>query len=174
MLQVCLFVPFLHQETPRPTTIPKSELKLDYLRPKADLMASILQMRQQILQNQTTTQSEVYSKNRDQLMSNIPEMASYIEDDEQQYKGSKNLRVEKEFGMNASVLNTDARSQISNKYSSKAHSEQNAAQINNSIEQPLEEDSLTTAVGGSDLILAASSKVSGIDDYRKRMVREMG
>jgi hypothetical protein len=38
----------------------------------------------------------------------------------------------------------------------------------------LEEDSLTTAVGGSDLILAASSKVSGIDDYRKRMVREMG
>jgi hypothetical protein len=42
MLQVCLFVPFLHQETPRPTTIPKSELKLDYLRPKADLMASIL------------------------------------------------------------------------------------------------------------------------------------
>ena len=107
-------------------------------------------------------------------MSNIPEMASYIEDDEQQYKGSKHMRVEKEFVMNASVLNTDARSQISNKYSSKAHSEQNVAQINNSIEQPLEEDSLTTAVGGSDLILAASSKVTGIDDYRKRMVREMG
>jgi len=38
----------------------------------------------------------------------------------------------------------------------------------------LEEDSLATAVGGSDLILAASTKVSGIDDYRKRMIREMG
>ncbi len=107
-------------------------------------------------------------------MSNIPEMASYIEDEDQQYKASKNLRVEKEFATNASVLNTDGRSQISNKYSSKAQSEQNAAQINNSIEQPLEEDSLATAVGGSDLILAASTKVSGIDDYRKRMIREMG
>lgn len=107
-------------------------------------------------------------------MSNIPEMASYIEDEDQQYKASKNLRVEKEFATNASVLNTDGRSQISNKYSSKAHSEKNAAQINDSIEQPLEEDSLATAVGGSDLILAASTKVSGIDDYRKRMIREMG
>jgi hypothetical protein len=38
----------------------------------------------------------------------------------------------------------------------------------------LEEDSLATAVGGSDLILAASTKVSGIDDYRMRVVREMG
>lgn len=42
MLQVCLFVPFLHPETPRPTSIPKSELKLDFLKPKPDLMSSIL------------------------------------------------------------------------------------------------------------------------------------
>ena len=61
-------------------------------------------------------------------MSNIPEMASYIEDDEYFYKGaSKNLRLEKgEYNTNCSVLNTDARSQISNKYSSKAQSETNA------------------------------------------------
>ncbi len=61
-------------------------------------------------------------------MTNIPEMASYIEDDEYLYKGaSKNLRLEKgEYNTNFSVLNTDARSQISNKYSSKAQSETNA------------------------------------------------
>lgn len=85
------------------------------------------------------------------------------------------MRLEKgEYNTNCSVLNADARSQISNKYSSKAQSETNAAQINKSIEQPLEEDSLATAVGGSDLILAASTKVSGIDDYRRRVIREMG
>ena len=43
-------------------------------------------------------------------MSNIPEMASYIEDDDHYYKSSKNMRVDKEFVTNASVLNTDARS----------------------------------------------------------------
>ena len=49
MLQVCLFVPFLHEETPRPAVIPKSELKLNYLLPKPDLVASVIQMRQAIL-----------------------------------------------------------------------------------------------------------------------------
>jgi hypothetical protein len=45
MLQVCLFVPFLHEETPRPAVIPKSDLKLSYLLPKADLITSVIQMR---------------------------------------------------------------------------------------------------------------------------------
>jgi hypothetical protein len=45
MLQVCLFIPFLHQETPRPISIPKSELRLDYLKPKPELLASILSLR---------------------------------------------------------------------------------------------------------------------------------
>jgi hypothetical protein len=53
MLQVCIFVPFLHAETPRPSVIPKSELKLNYLMPKPDLMTSVIQMRQAILQNQS-------------------------------------------------------------------------------------------------------------------------
>ena len=51
MLQVCLFIPFLHHETPRPLTIPKSELRLDFLKPKPDLLASILSLRQSILQS---------------------------------------------------------------------------------------------------------------------------
>jgi hypothetical protein len=42
MLQVCLFVPFLHAETPRPAIIPKSELKLNYLLPKPDLITSVI------------------------------------------------------------------------------------------------------------------------------------
>ena len=45
MLQMCLFMPFLHPETPRPQYIPKSELKLDYLKPKAEFLASILSLR---------------------------------------------------------------------------------------------------------------------------------
>ena len=103
MLQVCLFVPFLHPDTPRPASIPKSELKLDYLKPKADLMASILQMRQQILQSQTTTQNEIYSENKNQLMSNIPEMASIIEDEDYHNKASKNSFKANTFDMNGNV-----------------------------------------------------------------------
>lgn len=45
MLQVCLFIPFLHPDTPRPATIPKSELKLDFLKPKPELLASVLSLR---------------------------------------------------------------------------------------------------------------------------------
>ena len=88
----------------------------------------------------------------------------------------KITKVDKEYyATSASVIHNDVRSQISNKYSSKANSEQNVAQINGSEEQPLEEDSLIKAVEGSDLILAASTKVQGgIDDYRKRVINEMG
>jgi hypothetical protein len=88
MLQVCLFVPFLHAETPRPAIIPKSELKLNYLLPKPDLITSVIQMRQAILQTQSQSQ-ELDSRNlglkdhRNLMMSNIPEQASFHEDEEE-------------------------------------------------------------------------------------------
>ena len=51
MLQVCLFVPFLHTEIPKPDIIPKSELKLNYLLPKPDIITNFMQMRQAIFEN---------------------------------------------------------------------------------------------------------------------------
>lgn len=43
MLEVCIFMPFLHRDTPKPMVIPKSEeLKLEWLRPDPGIMSAII------------------------------------------------------------------------------------------------------------------------------------
>ena len=48
MLQVCIFVPFLHLETPKPTNVPKVAALKENLVPHADLIKEVLNFRLKI------------------------------------------------------------------------------------------------------------------------------
>ena len=86
MLQVCIFVPYLHEETPKPQMIPKSELRLDYLKPDPDLIESILRLRQTIIEKIAgqPSQDELLMSTIHQqlLMTGIPEQEPSNEDEE--------------------------------------------------------------------------------------------
>lgn len=77
MMQVCIFVPYLHEETPKPIRIPKSELKLDYLRPDINLLESVLRLRQNIVDKlsgqPSLDQKMMMNIHHQLLMNNIPE-----------------------------------------------------------------------------------------------------
>jgi hypothetical protein len=121
--------------------IQKSELKLNYLLPKSDLVTSVIQMRQAILQNQS--ENEVYPSDlrnlrdtRNLMMSNIPEQASFKEDEEdnEYMSGKKQRRVGRDgtsdkisdlgsVNMQSASVQQESRSQISNKVSKKPYSD---------------------------------------------------
>ena len=48
MLQVCIFVPFLHLETPKPTNVPKVAALKETLVPHAELIKEVLNFRLKI------------------------------------------------------------------------------------------------------------------------------
>lgn len=48
MLQVCIFVPFLHADTPKPQNVPKTGPSKDNVVPQADLIRDVLNFRLRI------------------------------------------------------------------------------------------------------------------------------
>ncbi len=77
MLQVCIFVPYLHVETPKPIHIPQSELLFDYLKPDMILLERVLRIREGIvlkIGGQPPQDQRMMMKIHKQLtMNNIPE-----------------------------------------------------------------------------------------------------
>jgi len=48
MIQVCIFVPFLHLETPKPQNVPKIRPLKENIVPHADLIKGVLKYRSKI------------------------------------------------------------------------------------------------------------------------------
>eukprot|EP00347_Sterkiella_histriomuscorum_P007944 403346968 len=86
MIQVCIFLPFLNPETPRPQNIPKSDLKLDYLKPNPYLIQSIVKTRQDIMEHLSKKSLSTVQKNNNKFhpkeMTGIPELEPFNEEDE--------------------------------------------------------------------------------------------
>ena len=60
MLQVCIFVPFLHSETPKPQNVPKSlSDKNDQVVPCAGLFKDVMAVRDRIYRVQMERQAHV-------------------------------------------------------------------------------------------------------------------
>lgn len=124
MLQVCLFVPFLNEETPRPQTIPKSELKFEYLKPEPTLLASILSLRQNILLAHGNKKGPAPNS----MMQNIPEMASQREDEEEDTPNGKGKGHDKLSEAGSKIYSYQTMNEVmfqsaSNPQTFKAHSE---------------------------------------------------
>ena len=58
MLQVCIFVPFLHVETPKPQNVPKVAPLKENVIPQANLIRDVLNYRMKIGQNQRAKEAE--------------------------------------------------------------------------------------------------------------------
>ncbi|CDW89760.1 UNKNOWN [Stylonychia lemnae] len=127
MILACIFMPFLHQETPIIIRIQKSELKLEFLRPNPDLIQTILKVRQDIIDGITKQQANSYMSNsilNSKPMVGIPETDPFNEDDEDQItiersidtvQNPNNISIVTNNNINLNKLKT--KSKIENAYS---------------------------------------------------------
>ena len=58
MLQVCIFVPFLHSETPKPQNVPKTAPTKEGIVPQANMIREVLNFRLKIGQIQKEKQAK--------------------------------------------------------------------------------------------------------------------